>query len=338
MIFKFLEQQSVLILLMSIMAMTGILKDNGALNSLWAFLSKKMKSKKALFTTITAIGGVLPIPGRISATCALLDTLKKKEYTGNFGIAAYLATHHYYLWSPVEKSIIISLGMLGISYAAYLQIMWIPILVSILFSFGYIYFFVKEEDIPLKVKTNSKFERIHFFDITIFFLAFIFAMFGINPVITFGISALILIFRNKVKIKALYEYINFKLIGLIGLVVSCGFYLNQIIKVDLKAIFTSPEMGASILTASVIAVFLAFLLGSSSKYATISGLLSSIFGVWLFPIFYIMEYAGYIVSPTHKCVLISSSYFKTPVVQYYSVLIIYCIAMLIAAIIQVLLL
>lgn len=62
---------------------------------------------------------------------------------------------------------------------------------------------------------------------------------------------------------------------------------------------------------------LAFLMGSSAKFAAMCGMLVSVFGIKYLPLFYLVEYCGYLDSPAHKCVAIGKTYFKTPIGMYF---------------------
>ena len=68
----------------------------------------KIKSLKLRMCILHFISGILPIPGRICVVNALFDSITNKDKTNTkFSFFHYLSTHHYYLWSPLEKTIII---------------------------------------------------------------------------------------------------------------------------------------------------------------------------------------------------------------------------------------
>jgi hypothetical protein len=70
------------------------------------------------------------------------------------------------------------------------------------------------------------------------------------------------------------------------------------------------SFNSSIFFASVIAFVTSFILGSSSKFAGITTLLVTIFGINYLPLFFSLGYSGYLISPTHKCLVITKSYFN----------------------------
>jgi hypothetical protein len=60
-----------------------------------------------------------------------------------------------------------------------------------------------------------------------------------------------------------------------------------------------------------------FALGSSSKFAGFVVLSVGVFGVETLPLFFAVDYAGYMLSPAHKCLVVGKSYFRTPLKDYY---------------------
>ncbi len=62
------------------------------------------------------------------------------------------------------------------------------------------------------------------------------------------------------------------------------------------------------------------MLGSSGKFIGITVLLAQVFGLQYFTLFFALEYAAYLISPTHKCTCIGKMYFNTPFLTYAKVL------------------
>ena len=77
-------------------------------------------------------------------------------------------------------------------------------------------------------------------------------------------------------------------------------------------------IGFSIL--SLIAFTFSWLLGSSSRFGAITVILSSIYGVAYLPWFFAVDFAGYIMSPMHKCVAIGKMYFGTKISYYFKII------------------
>jgi hypothetical protein len=62
------------------------------------------------------------------------------------------------------------------------------------------------------------------------------------------------------------------------------------------------------------------LFGSSSRFAAITTILSLVYGVEYFVWFFALDYAGYLISPMHKCMAIGKLYFGTPWKRYLNAL------------------
>ena len=116
----------------------------------YKYLEKQIKSKRMLLLLLSAISGVLPIPGRTIISAAMLDTISPNDNRRkHYGVINYLSTHHYYLWSPLEATVLIPLTVLGLSYFKFISII-LPLFVVV---FGvimfYVFFILKESDVVI---------------------------------------------------------------------------------------------------------------------------------------------------------------------------------------------
>jgi hypothetical protein len=82
------------------------------------------------------------------------------------------------------------------------------------------------------------------------------------------------------------------------------------------------SFNSGIFLAGVISFVTSFILGSSSKFAGITTLLVSMFGINYLPLLFSLGYAGYLISPTHKCLIITKRYFNLDMSLYRILLII----------------
>ncbi len=71
---------------------------------------------------VSAIGGILPIEGRVTVSAGVLDTMCSNHSHNHgrekMGIVDYLGNHHYYLWSPLEKTVILPIAAFGLKLYA----------------------------------------------------------------------------------------------------------------------------------------------------------------------------------------------------------------------------
>ena len=123
----------------------------------------------------------------------------------------------------------------------------------------------------------------------------------------------------KFNFRKVVSYINWRLIlvviGVMVISIYCKDYVSPLVK----------ELGTnSIIIASLLGTSFAFAMGSSSKFAGIVAILCSAFGTQFLPLFFASEFTGYLLSPTHKCVVISKMYFGTSIRDFYLIMLIVC--------------
>ena len=101
-----------------IMILGGYIRKYHVLNDVYSLAKRYVKDNRIMIAITSIFGGVLPIPGRVALSAPLLDAIAPpdKKKRSNFGIIDYLSTHHYYWWSPLEKTIILPMAALGITY------------------------------------------------------------------------------------------------------------------------------------------------------------------------------------------------------------------------------
>jgi hypothetical protein len=177
------------LLLVAVMVIAHVFRRHEVLAGLYGRLQRRVRNRRVLLAGMAAVLGVLPIPGRISVTSSLLDTLRAPgRRSPQLGVVAYVATHHYYLWSPMEKSVVIALGGLGLSYAEFIRLMAWPLLIVLAVCFGYIAFRVREEDLAT-VAAAAPVSRGHVLDVALFLGGFGAAIAGVNAALVFGALA-----------------------------------------------------------------------------------------------------------------------------------------------------
>jgi hypothetical protein len=261
------------------MITSGIIKEKGYFNNLFNYIVNKVKSKKGVVALISLFSGILPIPGRVIVSAGILDTIapKSEKSRSKFGIIDYLATHHYYLWSPLEKTIILPIATLSLSYLEVLKYTSPLILVTLLYISYYIVFVLKEDDVEIKRNDILK-EK-----------------------------------NNSIGIK---RYINWGLLLTVFVIIVLSNFISTYHDYFLGYISYYPNLYISMCLGFLSSVAL----GSSGKFIGITVLLTQLFGIEYFTMFFAVEYAGYLISPIHKCVAIGKMYFGTPINEYIKVL------------------
>lgn len=288
------NNQWYLFYLAGIMMFAGYAKDTGLFMPVFVYIMEKVKSKKLVVLMVSTIGGILPIPGRVSVSAGLLDQIapKQKKKRAFFGIIDYFATHHYYLWSPLEKSVIIPMAVLGLMYWDFLVIMAPALVAMFVFIFWLVIFKLSDDSINIKIREKCC--------------------------------------KSDCKNQAnnLFAYIRWDIIlWLAAIIVTTNFlkeYTNEV-----KEFIENS--GFTLLAASALGFIGAFILGSSSRFAAIVAILVTIFGVQYLLWFFVIEFIAYLLSPMHKCLYIGKSYFETPIAEYYKYIILLSSILLITA-------
>ena len=298
-------------MLVIVMTISGVYREANVMGGLFSFLKKWIKSKRGLVAILSLCFGILPIPGRIVFACGMLDSLQDKQKNNQkMGTIAYLSSHHYYLWSPLEKSIIITCGILGISYLTFMSYMWIPAVLMAIFSIVYIFAAVSEDEVNLVEPQDTEWARP---------LAYVASMAAtivisiILPSIRLGLFAGYALAIALIERKFSIQWYDWKVLGMATIATIAGSFIGSY-----AALLTSLIPLKTMLVVTTAASFIfAFITGSSARFAAVCGLIVKTIGIKFLPLIYLVEFAGYLLSPAHDCVAIAKTYFKTPIGMFF---------------------
>ena len=277
-----------------VMIISGYVKDLGLLVPVYTLIKSSVKSNRMIVFLLSCVTGVLPIPGRVTVSAGVLNTIAPKDKAKReiYGIIDYLSTHHYYLWSPLEKSVILPMAALGISYIAFLEYMLPLLLMTFIVIFYFIFFVLSENDVEIEMVDNNSQKVIEK-----------------NPLNYLNFHSLIFLFfiiilsnYARTHTEMLYEYVSY--------------------------------FSNSFALISVVAFMSSLALGSSSRFAAITVLCTGIYGIEYLPWFFVIDYAGYMLSPAHKCFYIGKSYFNTKLVDYLIAISILLLSLVIVSVIM----
>ena len=307
-----------------IMISAGLAKEHQLFAPAFAYVRNVFRSNRFVLVILSAIGGVLPIEGRVTVSAGLLDTVAPKDGPGRqkMGIIDYLATHHYYTWSPLEKTVILPIAAFGLTYGAWLQMIWPLLAVTLLYIGWYIWKNVDEDDVVI-VPSTFKMSAVvrNIFPMIIAIASYV--QFN-NYYLSFGLLALYyMVITTTWNHKKLLSYINWEVLLWVGAVIIIGNYFKAN-EEEFKGLITNsvfdPTTFVGMLSISVVGVAASFLMGSSGKFIAFAVLLAQLFGIEYFLWFFAIDYVGYLLSPTHKCVMVGNRYFGTPYGVYYKAL------------------
>lgn len=278
------DNQQYLLLLALVMALSFTAKKTQVFLPVYRFIASKIKSKRAVVALISLISGVLPISGRASVSAGALDTVAPddKEKKKVYGVIDYLSTHHYYFWSPLEATVLVPMATLGLTYSQFLNKIWPLLLTAAVVILYYIFGVLREDQVDINIyKKETKTNWK----------------------------------QDRKQIKSYATTLLF-----VGLVI----ILSNIVKANYDSInqFVEGARDHGLLILVATAGFLAsFALGSSSKFAGFTSLSTVVYGVEYLPLFFAIDYAGYMLSPMHKCLVITKSYFDTSLKQHYKAIV-----------------
>lgn len=307
-----------------IMIIAGLAKEYQLFAPVYSYIKNTFGNNRFVLVILSAIGGVLPIEGRVTVSAGLLDTVVPKCGHGRekMGIVDYLSTHHYYLWSPLEKTVIIPIAAFGLTYYSWLYMIFPLFAVTFIFIAWYIWFVVKEDELvienfPFKISAVIR----NVVPMAVAIMAYIY---GVHFILCFGALALYyMLLTQQWNLNKLNSYIKWDLIILVAVIIVIGNYFKEqqsyfqdLIK---NAGVDVTTLGGLALI-SLIGFIASFFMGSSGKFIAIAVLMTQIFGTDYFLWFFAIDYAGYLLSPTHKCVVVGNRYFGTPLSTYYKAL------------------
>ena len=319
-----------------IMITVGLAKEYALFSSAFSYVRNTFRSNKFVVVLLSAIGGILPIEGRVTVSAGLLDTIALKEGHGRekLGIVDYLSTHHYYMWSPLEKTVILPIAAFGLTYTSWLGLIWPLLIVSFIFISWYIWSQIHDEEIVI-ASDEFKISAV-LRNILPMFIAIGLYIYNEKWMIAcFGFLTLYyMIISQEWNIKKLLSYVRWDVLLWVGAVIVLGNFMKSYDaswQATLKDSLLNPQTLVGMVSISAIGFIASFLMGSSGKFIAIAVIMAQVFGHQYFLWFFALDFAGYLLSPTHKCVMIGHKYFNTPLTTYFRVLGSWAIVLLLTA-------
>jgi len=127
--------------------------------------------------------------------------------------------------------------------------------------------------------------------------------------------------------------VDWKLICVAGCIIAASTVIQQHSE-QLIAVVEGLTTTYGLHVCLISSFFAAFLLGSSSKFAAVTSLMVAVYGIEYLPLFYIFDFGGYLLSPSHKCLFIGKLYFQTKLVAFYRVVGIITLIMIVTALMK----
>lgn len=316
------------LLLVFLCITSGILREQRILDSLYGWLNLKLKSKRLTLFLLSGVSGLLPIHGRVMVTAPLLSPLVTPgSKNPKLSVISYLATHHYYLWSPLEKALLISMAGLGLSYQKVLISLAPFLAFMLIFSLAYLLLLVKEED--LHTEPPGEIERSKLSDVFFLGVGIAASVYGVPIYITFMVWAFYLMIKYGVGLKKAMGYINWNLILLVALSVMVGTLArNHSQEISEHARWMVARVSSPFWWGLGISFLFGLSMGSSARYGAFTVVACSFLGDQNFGPIYVAGFCGYLLSPAHQCLPIVRSYFGSPRSYFYGILAVLVVGLL----------
>lgn len=271
-----------ILMLGTVLVLSYYAKKYDVFQPLYLAISRIFKSKRAVIAITSAIAGVLPINGRVVISAGVLNTVapQDKEKRKKYAVIDYLATHHFYFWSPLEQTVIIPMAALHISYWTFLGRTWAILATAITCALWYIFGVLKEEDVEINFRSERKKHNM-------------------DPAKEF---------RSGLK----------TMLFVTGLLMTGNFvgYHHE----AFQRMFDNAQKTSLLVVVLIASFAISWLLGSSEKFSGLIGISSAAFGLQYLPILFAVNWAGYFLSPMHKCMLLGRQIFGASFKDYYKVL------------------
>lgn len=269
-----------LALLASVLILSYYARKFDVFQPLYGFIAGKVKSKRAVVALTSAVSGVLPIEGRVTVSAAVLSTMApENEKRKKYGVLDYLATHHFYFWSPIEKTVIVPMAALGISYGALLGLVWPMLATMVIATLWYIFGVLKEDDVDIVIRGSREKQDLNW-----------------RKELRKG-SGTVFIVAIILLIAEFAKFYAEQLGGLVEKAQSSGWTI---------AVLLALAIGS-------------FIMGSSGKYSGLLAIVLPVYGASYLPLLFTAAWAGYMLSPTHKCMIIGQRMFGSKLSDYYKV-------------------
>ncbi len=316
----------------SIMLLSQLYKETGIISEMSRSLTSVINNSKLVVTIIPAVIGLLPVAGGALMSAPLVEADAEK-----LGLEADKKTyvnvwfrHTIFPVYPVSQVLILTAYLTGLTIPSII-IRQVPVVVAMIMVGYFVGLWkarsIKEEGVNQR-SLGSDLKRL----IVTFspILATIVAVvaFGIDVAIGAFIGVVVLILIGRPSFEVLKKpFMNWATYG-ITFAAYGAFLLRNVVDVaglpDVIGVFVANEGVHNLLLLTLIPTVLAFFVGSPLGAVAIS--LSMMEGIVSFTprnsaLLYISSYLGYVIAPTHLCLVLTADYFKCSLGRLYKHLI-----------------
>jgi uncharacterized protein len=346
----YLSDEIYLFVLISIMMIAGMVKQHQLFAGTYGVLKARFGSNRVVIMLMSMVSGILPIEGRAIVSAGMLDTATSScncvghehhnpDSRKKLGIIDFLTTHHFYMWSPIEKPVLLPMAAFGLGYAAWLGLMWPLITISLAFIMTYSWLSVREDEIEITAVDSQSLGE--FAKHTLPFIGAIvayMALGGEGPGLVFPIFGSLLVYYCAItgtwQWRQLAGYVNWGTVAVVAVVFATSGWMQEHrswFEDAVRSIGMDMHTPRGVIYISLLTFIASFSMGSDGKFAALTVLMASAFGREYLVWFFALDYCGYLLTPMHECVLIGKRYFGTSLITYYTALIAWAALLLITA-------
>lgn len=305
-----------------IMVMSQLYKETRVINDLSESLSRIIKNSKLLVSILPAIIGLLPVAGGALMSAPLVEAetdklglkAEKKSYVNVWFRHTILPVY------PISQILILTATLTGLTLTSII-VRQIPIVISMIVA-GYLIGLWKTTSTGRRKensRTNLSSELKRFAITFLPILATIIAVVGLGVDVSIaaflGVAVLVIIARPSFEVfqKPFRNWVTY---GILFAAFGAFFLRSVVEATELSEIFGAFVANGSVddlLLLIAIPAVLAFFVGSplggvAISYSILEGIVD--FNAKSAALLYISSYLGYIIAPTHLCLVLTADYFK----------------------------
>ena len=213
------------------------------------------------------------------------------------------------------------MAVLGLTYTQFMSYIWPLLLITSLYIIYYI-MTLEDDEIDIEVKDEPINSKNILLVVLPFLATILMCVFLTDYYFGFFTAFTLWLIYYSNSWKKLLEYINWELVLIVGAIIILGNLVGKYYPM-MEGYIKHYSTPSGILIVAMLGFLSSFLLGSSAKYASIVSLLTSVFGMHYFVLFFTLEYSAYLISPSHKCLPIGQKYFHTGFMTYLKALVIW---------------
>jgi len=315
-----------------IMLLSQLYKETKVINVLSESLSRIFNNSKLIVSMLPAIIGLLPVAGG-----ALMSAPLVEAETDKLGLGAVKKTyvnvwfrHTIFPVYPISQVLILTATLTELTVISII-VRQVPVVISMI-VIGYLIGLWKtskerkREKSEVSLGSNLKSFAITFSPILATIVAVVALGFDVAIAAFMGVAVFLIIAKPNFKVfKKLFG--NWAVYGIPFAAYGAFLLRNVVEAIGISEVFGELVANGSVNNALLLVIIpavLAFFIGSpfgavAISYSILAGIIN--FATKSAALLYISSYLGYVIAPTHLCLVLTADYFKCPLSKLYKYLI-----------------